>query len=514
MRLPNYCVDKIKRSALRYYKQMRDTEKGAYGQVLKYTGIFGGVQGLNVIVSLVRNKLAALLLGPAGMGLVSLFNSTVSFISQATGFGISMSAVRHISELTEAGDEAQRVYYIKVVRAWSLLTALLGVLVCVAISPFLSSNTFAWGNHTLHFILLAPAVGMIAITSGETAILKGTRQLKPLVVVQTFTILATLIMTVPTYYFFGQAGIVPVIVLMALVTLLFTINYSYRFYPLQLRGSKGILGEGMEMIRLGVAFTLAGIVGAGSEMLIRSWLNLQGDLDAVGLYNAGYMITVTYASMVFSAMESDFFPRLSAVNGNVAATNETVNKQMEVTMLIIAPMLVGLIVLLPVLTPLLLSEKFMPIVAMTQVAALAMFFKAITLPAAYITLARGYSLIYLILETAYFIVFVLLIMFGYRHWGLVGTGISITVANVFDFLMIHGVARFCYHYKMSMAVMKYSTIHILIGLLAYFTTITVDGFNYWVFGIGLSLISLMFSLLILHQKTHLWEALIRRFRKG
>jgi O-antigen/teichoic acid export membrane protein len=444
------------------------------------------------------------------MGLVSLFNSTVAFISQATGFGISMSAVRHISELTESGDEAQRAYYIKVVRAWSLLAALLGVLVCMAIGPFLSSNTFAWGNHTLHFILLAPAVGMIAITAGETAILKGTRQLKPLVVVQTFTILATLLLTVPAYYFFGQAGIVPVIVLMALVTLLLTINYSFRFYPLQFGGSKGILGEGMEMIRLGVAYTLAGIVGTGAEMLIRSWLNLQGDLDAVGLYNAGYMITITYASMVFSAIETDFFPRLSAVNGDVAATNETVNKQMEVTLLIIAPMLVALIVLLPVLTPLLLSEKFMPIVAMTQVAALAMFFKAITLPAAYITLARGYSLIFLALETAYFVVFVLLVMFGYRHWGLFGTGIAITVANVFDFLMIHAVARFCYHYKMSSAVMKYSAIHILIGLLAFFTTITVDGFSYWVFGIGLSLISLMFSLLILHQKTHLWAALVKR----
>lgn len=489
---------------------MSENEKGAYGQVLKYTGIFGGVQGLNVIVSLVRNKLAAVLLGPAGMGLVSLFNSTVAFISQATGFGISMSAVRHISELTESGDEAQQAYYIKVVRAWSLLAALLGVLVCVAIGPFLSSNTFAWGNHTLHFILLAPAVGMIAVTAGETAILKGTRQLKSLVVVQTFTVLATLLLTVPAYYLFGQAGIVPVIVLMALVTLLLTINYSYRLYPLQISGSKGILGDGMEMIRLGVAFTLAGIVGAGSEMLIRSWLNLQGDLDAVGLYNAGYMIIVTYASMVFSAMEADYFPRLSAVNGDVAATNETVNKQMEVTLLIIAPMLVAMIVLLPVLTPLLLSEKFLPIVAMTQVAALAMFFKAITLPAAYITLARGYSLIYMVLETAYFVVFVLLVMFGYRHWGLLGTGIAITVANVFDFLMIHGVARYCYHYKMSSAVMKYSTIQILIGLLVFFTTITVDGFSYWVFGIGLSLVSLMFSLLILHQKTHLWAALMQR----
>ena len=480
---------------------MNESEKGAYGHVLKYTGVFGGVQGLNVLVSLVRNKFVALLLGPSGMGLVTLFNTTVSFISQSTHFGISTSAVRQLSELPD-DSHPQVVHFVKVVRAWSLLTALLGMLVCIAIGPFLSSTTFAWGDHSLHFILLAPAVGMLAVTGGETAILKGRRRLKSLALVQVGSVFAALFMSVPVYYFFGEAGIVPVIVLMALITMLLTVRESYRLYPLQLRGAKGILGEGMEMVRLGVAFTLAGIIGTGAEMFIRSWLNVTADLDVLGLYNAGYMITITYAGMVFSAMETDYFPRLSAVNTDIEATNETVNKQMEVSLLIAAPMLVGLIIFLPVLIPFFFSSKFVPVVAMTQVAVLAMFFKAVTMPAAYIALARGY----------YFVVFVFLIIFGFQRWGLVGTGIAITLANIFDYVMINAVARWRYKYKMSPAVMKYSAIHILIGLLAYFTTITVGGYAYWVFGIGLTLVSTLFSLLILHQKTHLWAALMRRFR--
>ena len=44
-------------------------EKNTYSHILKYTGIFGGVQGLNILVGIVRNKLVALLLGPAGMGM-------------------------------------------------------------------------------------------------------------------------------------------------------------------------------------------------------------------------------------------------------------------------------------------------------------------------------------------------------------------------------------------------------------------------------------------------------------
>jgi len=492
---------------------MEQRDKDSYGHVLKYTGVFGGVQGLNILVSLVRNKFVALLLGPAGMGLVTLFNTTVNFISQATSLGISFSAVRHISECYDAGDEAQTAHFVKLVRGWCLLTALLGMLLCVVIGPFLSHTTFAWGNHTLHFILLAPAVGMMAITGGETAILKGMRQLGALAVIQVLTVVAALVVSVPLYYLFSETAIVPVIVLMALVTMVLTVRHSYRLFPLQLRGTKGILGEGMEMVRLGVAFTVAGIVGSGAEMFIRSWLNVTGDLGELGLYNAGYMITVTYASMVFSAMESDYFPRLSAVSHDVDATNETVNKQMEVSLLISSPMLVGLIIFLPVLIPLLFSSEFLPVIAMTQVAVLAMFFKSVTLPAAYITLARGYSGMYLFLESAYFVVFVMLIIFGYRQWGLFGTGVAITLANVFDFLMIHAVARFRYGYKISSTVMRYSAIHILIGLLAFFTTITVDGYVYWVFGIGLTLVSMLFSLLILHQKTRLWEALLRRLRK-
>ena len=492
---------------------MTEEHNERYGHVLKYTGIFGGVQGLNVLVTLVRNKFVALLLGPSGMGLVSLFNTTVSFVSQATNLGVSFSAVRHISEMYEKGDMAQTSHFVKVVRGWCLLTAMLGMLVCLVLGPFLSSHTFAWGDHTLHFVLLSPAVGILALTGGETAILKACRKLGALAVVQVISVLAALVITIPVYYFFGEAGIVPVIVMMTFVTMIATIRHSFRLFPYRLKGSMGVLGEGMDMVRLGVAFTLAGIVGSGAEMLIRSYLNVVGDLDVLGLYNAGYMITVTYAGMVFSAMETDYFPRLSAVNADIEASNEMVNKQMEVTLLIISPMLVGLMVFLPVLIPLLFTREFLPVIAMTQVATLAMFLKAVTLPVAYITLARGYSMMYLILETAYFVVFVLLVILGYQQWGLLGTGIAIVAAHVFDLLMIHGVAKWKYGYKITSAVLRYSAFHILLGILSLFAICTVDGIAYWVFGIGLTMVSLMFSLIILHQKTHLWEALKKRLPK-
>ena len=473
---------------------MIEDTNGSYRHILKYTGIFGGVQGLNVLIGLVRTKLVAILLGPSGMGLASLFNTTVGFVSQATNLGLPISAVRQMSELYDRGDREAINHFVKVIRGWSLLTALVGMLVCVAIGPFLSQTTFAWGDHSLHFMLLSPAVGMMAITGGETAILKGMRKLGSIAIIQVLAVVAALAISVPVYYVFGESGIVPVIVMMAFATMVLTLKQSLKLIPLRLRGAKGMLGEGMEMVRLGVAFTLAAVIGTASEMLIRSYLNVTGDLDILGLYNAGYMLTITYAGMVFSAMEADYYPRLSAVQHDIEATNETVNRQMKVSLLLISPMLAALIIALPLLVPMLFSGKFLPVVGMAQVAALAMYMKVLTLPVAYITLARGYSLSYLFLESCYFVVFVVLIIVGYQYWGLFGTGLAITLAHVFEYVLVNGYAYKKYGYRSSATVYGYAIVQVALGLLAYILTLVADGYLYWSIGALIVILSGLLSL--------------------
>ena len=495
-----------------FFLYMRKEEReDSYGHVLKYTGIFGGVQGLNILIGLVRNKIVASLLGPEGMGLASLFNTAVNFISQATNFGISFSAVRHVSELFDAGDEARIQHFVKVVRAWSLLTALLGMLVCIVAGPFLSDYTFSWGDHTLHFILLAPAVGLMAITGGETAILKGARQLRALAVIQIWNIFLALLVAVPLYYFFWQKAIVPVIVLMALSAMLLTIRHSYRLYPLQMGGTKGVLGEGMGMIRLGVAFVLAGILGSGAEMLVRSYLNVAGNLDIVGLYNAGFMLTITYGGMVFSAMETDYFPRISAVSRHRKKMRDTVNRQIEVSLLIVSPMLVGLMVFMPIVIPLLFTADFLPVVAMAQVAVFSMYVKAVSLPISYLTLARGDSLAFLLVEAVDDVLLVVFMIIGYKQWGLFGTGVALTASYVVDAIIIYFYTFLRYGYQFSTPVLQIIAIQLPIGIVAYMAAFNASTFAYWLSGSLLCLASLGISVYILRQKTSLWSKLKEKY---
>ena len=491
---------------------MNESEKdSSYSHILKYTALFGGVQGLNILVGIVRNKLVAMILGPEGMGLVSLFNSTTKLVSDSTNFGISMSAVKNISLAYDKGDTALMAHEIRLIRSWSLVTAVLGMMVCILLSPLLDKWTFNWGNHTLHFILLSPVVALGAITGGEAAILKGLRRLRSLAVVSLYNVVLALIITIPIYYIMGESGIVPSLVIIALLQCLLTIAYSWRLYPPRILLSASVLCEGGSMIRLGVAFVLAGVLGSGGDFVIRSYLNNTGDLSTVGLFNAGYMMTMTCAGMVFSAMETDYFPRLSGISQLGTRLNETVNHQMEVSLLLVAPILVFFIMGLPILLPLLYSGKFLPVMGMMKATVIAMYFRALSLPMEYIALSRSDSRTYLVLELIYDVMAALFIILFYNRYGLTGTGYGLLLAVMANFFIVLVYTRFKYGFVLSAAVRLYTLVQIPIGVAAVVLSFTLEGAVYWVTEAVLCLLSLAVSLRILHSKAHLWDALTRKF---
>lgn len=482
-----------------------ENSNSSYRHILKYTGIFGSIQGLNILMALIRSKCVAVLLGPDGMGLISLFNSTAKLITDSTSFGIPMSAVKNISEAFSKNDEAEVENNIKVVRSWSLLLAMLGMAVCMLAGPLADAVAFNWGNHTLHFVLLSPIVGLSIVTGGETAILKGTQRLRGLATISSLNVLFSLVTTVPIYYFWGEAGIVPSLVLIALIQMLLTIKYSLRYYPAKIGFSKATLGQGAGMIRLGIAFVLAGIMGSGVEFAIRSWLNNHGALDTVGLYNAGYMIIITYGGMVFSALESDYFPRLSAITSDTAARNITINNQIEVLLLLISPMIVGLIVFMPVIVPLLLSGKFIPSITMMQIMAISLYSRSLAIPMQYLPLSRGDSYSFLFIEMVNNLLLFFATILFYDHYGLLGAGLAFTVVSIIDVIVTFLFLRVKYTYVLSSRAIKYILAQVPLGLCALAVTYMSHGWLYWIVGIVLSVVSVGVSLLLVKGNSSLWN---------
>lgn len=499
---------------------MKETSSNSYGHALKYTGIFGGVQLINLLIGLVRNKLVALILGPAGMGLASLYNSTVSLMGNATNLGLSMSGVKRVSEAYDALPEAAPTgsealsrlqQTICLIRSLCLITAVLGTLVCAIASPLLSLSTFGDYSHSLGFVLLSPMVGMLAVIGGELAVMKGVRMLRPLALVSFYNVLAAVLITVPIFYFWGRRGIIPSFLLLTAAQLFFTLRYSYRRFPPRFSYRLGFIRRGASVVRLGIAFVLAQIFGSGADFLIRLFLNNQGSLDAVGLYNAGFVLTMVYGGLVFSAMETDYFPRLAAVpQGDLARQNDVVNKQVEVSLLLVSPMLTALLTFLPIILPLLFSPKFNPILPMVQVTILALYLRALKLPLAYMSLAKGDSRSFLFLELTYAVVVLILVCSFYQLFGLVGTGYALLLTALLDFLLLTVYTHCHYGYRMSRSVLLLTLLQLPLGALTFIVCRSTAGPHYWLPAILLSIVSLAISLAILHRKTHLLQAMKKK----
>lgn len=442
----------------------------SYSHILKYTSIFGGVQGLVILIGMVRNKLIALLLGPQGMGLMALFNSTVRLISDTTGLGLGMSAVRELSRLYDEEHHEELKSRIELIRSWSLITACLGFVLCVVLSPLINHYTFSWGNHTLHFMLLAPIIALTALSAGELSILKATRKLRRLAEISIYGVLCALATSVPLYYIFGESAIVPSLIIIALSQFIITITYSFHYYPYRVHFDSDTFSEAKPMLRLGISFLGAGIMGSGSDFIVRSFLNYEGSLDDVGLYNAGYMITMTYAGVIFSAMETDYFPRLSSVNNNVEERNLLVNRQLEVSLLLISPLLILLMSILPIALPLLYSDAFLAVLPMVKVAIFAMFMRSLELPVAYITLSRGDSKAFFLLETTYYLLFIMMFWLGYKYAYLFGVGLGLVVTGLLFNVILYAFAYQKYSFCISKRMLLYLAIQLSLAVLVYFVS--------------------------------------------
>lgn len=470
-----------------------------YTSILKYTGLFGGIQGLSMLIGIVRNKLVVLLLGPEGMGLISIFNSTIKWISDSTNLGLPISGVRSISPTLAKGGKEQAAV-VRVIRSWSLLLALFGLLVCFLMSPLLNEWAFGSEDHTVQFMLLSPIIAFMAITGGETALLKGTRQLRRLAILSIYNVVTALVCSVPLLYFWREAAIVPMLLVVSLSQMLITLCFSYRLYPprFSLRGEH--LGKGVDMIWLGISFAVAGILGSGSEFAIRTLLNRMDSLDVVGLYSAGYILPIIVAGLVFSSLDSEYYPRLSSIHGTGSRLNDAVNSQIEVCQLLLSPIMMAFLFALPVLLPLLYSGKFLPVIGMIQVMSIAMYFRGMVLPVAYLPLAKGDSRTYLLMEACYDVVVVLLVVLGFRHFGLIGCGIGILVTLILDMVLLYSYMHHRFRYVVSGEVVRYALIHIPLLSVGYVFATFTSSWAYCVAGIVLTSVSAGVSVYLSRSK--------------
>lgn len=476
-------------------------EQKSYQQIFKATSLFGGVQALNIIIAIIRSKFVAILLGPTGMGISGLLTATTGFISSLTNFGLGTSAIKNVAAAEATGDNQRVSVIVAVLNRLVWITGTLGLIFTVILSQWLSQITFGNRDFTLAFIWISITLLFQQLTSGKLVILQGLRRLEYLAKANLFGSISGLLITIPLYYLWHLKGIVPAIILSTFTSLILSWHYSGKVKIEKVKITRRqTVKEGRDMLKMGFMLSLSGLIAIGASYIIRIFISNTGGVEQVGFYNAGFAIINTYVGMVFTAMSTDYFPRLSAVGDDNLKSKILINQQAEVAILILAPMLAALLIFVNWIIVVLYSVKFAEVSMLLLWAALGIYFKATSWSIGFIFLAKSESRLYFwneLIGNAYALLFNII---GYKLAGLEGLGISFMVAYFVYLIQVFIVTRLKYSFSFDKVFYKIAFVQLTIGIICIcIMKIIVSPWNYLT-GILMVIISTGFSIIELEKR--------------
>ncbi len=490
-------------------------QKKSYGQIMKATSLFGVVQVFNILISVIRSKAIAILIGPVGFGVIGLLNSALRIIGDVTKIGLDTSAVKEISEKKSDPDTSKVAEIISVLEKLIWFTGTIGALITLVFSKVISQLTFGNTDYAYSFVWLSIAVLFTQLTKGEIAILQGIRRLKKLASANLIASTVSLLLTLPLYYFFKINGIVPALIVSAVISFI-----VFKFFtkdidiPRLSFTKKELFQKSKAMLVLGATMSFTSLIVALATLLIQIYIRNTSGLESVGFYNAGFLIVNAYVGMIFSAMSTDYFPRLASINTDNIKMNVAVNQQADVAVLLITPIIVLFLTFSPFIVQLLYSSEFNVILGFVMFGVLGTFFKAVSFSMGYVIIAKGHSKVFIILSVIFNSIFLVISIFSYDYGGLTGLGIGFLIYYFFHFISLKVLTKYLYGINFTNSFYRTFIICALFCLASYVITLVESLYLRHSLLLILAGISIGFSLVQFQQKMDFMQLLRSLLKKS
>ena len=408
-------------------------------QIVRSSAIIGGSTVIQVSIGLVKTKIAAVLLGPAGIGLIGIYQNIMMLASTLAGCGVSQSGVR---QLAMSLDEPATLNLIR--RTMWLANLMLGIVGMILLWTLRDSiSQWALGD-----IGYADNVGwlscgvLISLMAGsQLGVLQGLRHIEDLAKITVISAIIGCVVGVTALYLIGEASILWIVLSPPAISCLVTSYYTPRLLRSKAKHDRQqIHKQWQAMFKLGLPIMFAALLPVITQLLVRSMVVNKIGIEASGYFQAAWVISVSYIGLVLGAMGSDYFPRLSGVIKNRKNARRLVNDQAEITLLLASPILLGMITFSPWIINLLYTESFAPSSRILQWQVLGDILKVSGFPMGFIVLALGRGGIFIVTQLTWCVMYLGAISLGITNYGLIMTGVGFFIAYVVQYLLITIVA--------------------------------------------------------------------------
>ena len=376
-----------------------------YSQILKSSALIGGSSVLNIGIGIVRTKAMAVMLGPAGFGVMGLYGSVIDLAVSVAGMGVGSSGVRQIAAAVGSGDAHQISRTAAVLRKVSLVLGILGAILVAVFCREISTLTFGSDDYAAGVAILSLAVLFRVLSAGQGALIQGMRRIQDLAAMGVIGALLGTIISIGMVYVLGEEGVAASIAGGAAIGLVVSWWYSrrVRIQPPAMTGPE-VRQEAVSLLKLGFAFMASGILMMGAAYAVRAMVLRMVGLDAAGFYQAAWTLGGLYVGIILQAMGADFYPRLVAVANADEQCNRVVNEQAHVSMLLAAPGVIATLTFAPIVISLFYTAQFAEAVEVLRWICLGIALRVITWPIGFIIVAKNRQVIFFGTELAWTVV--------------------------------------------------------------------------------------------------------------
>jgi PST family polysaccharide transporter len=397
-----------------------------------------------VLIGLVRTKVAALILGPAGVGMIGLMRNLITAGATVSSLGFGTAGTRHIADASSNGTGAA------VADAWRALwwgtciVALAGTVgVCVS-SGWLARYVLGDPHAGRQVAWLSLGVLLTVLAGAQTAFLNGLRRVGDIAGIAVLAAIAGTIVSVGALLLWGSDGVVLFVLAAPLTT--FVIGHLYMARLSAARGAGGtslmsLMPQWRALAKVGVGVTLAALVQAIGTLVIRALIQNQLGTTALGEFQAAWSISMTYVGYVLAAMATDYYPRLSAAVRDRSTAKRVLNEQTEVALLLAGPLFVAMLGFAPWVIELLYSSRFTAAVSIIRWQVLGDVLKVASFPLAYSLLASGSGGTYMLAELVFTGILVAAVWIGIPYLGIGSTGVAFLIAYAGYLVAVYGLAH-------------------------------------------------------------------------
>ena len=401
-------------------------EGSSYKQILRSSSIIGGASVIGILVGLLRTKVAAVVLGPGGVGLIGLLQALMATAATVSALGFGTVGTRQIAEAV-GEDDAAAVTAARRALFWGTLgLASLGAFVFWCLRDMLAVRVLGNAQHGTAVGWLAIGVGLTVASGSQGALLNGLRRIGDMARISVSSALLSTIIGVISLWLWGERGVIVFVLAGPLAS--FVLGHWYVSRLSKIEGPHTPLPLLIEqwkiLAQLGAAFMLAGSIMALGQLAVRVLIQQELGVEALGQFQAAWMISMTHIGFVLGAMSADYYPRLTAVIKNPTAANRLVNEQTEVALLLAGPVLIAMLGLAPWVIYLLYSREFTAAADVLRWQVLGDILKVASWPLGFVLLAAGAGRTFMLTELLAIAVFVALTWLGMPLLGIEASGIA------------------------------------------------------------------------------------------